>query len=215
MINILKGLCTGTVTTLEVFLLTLIIALPLGLMITFGRKSAKKWISIPIKLYILIVRGTPLMLQIIFIYFGPFYILPEGMRINTNRFAAAIIAFSLNYAAYFGEIYRGGIESIEKEQYEAASVLGFSKAQTFFRIILPQVIKRILPAASNEVINLVKDTALVQIIGVSELFRQAQDASSRYFSTTPIIIAGIFYLIMNWGVTTVFNYMENRLDYYR
>lgn len=215
MFNILKGLCTGTVTTLEVFLLTLIIALPLGLMITFGRKSAKKWISIPIKLYILIVRGTPLMLQIIFIYFGPFYILPEGMRINTNRFAAAIIAFSLNYAAYFGEIYRGGIESIEKEQYEAASVLGFSKAQTFFRIILPQVIKRILPAASNEVITLVKDTALVQIIGVSELFRQAQNASSRYFSTTPIIIAGIFYLIMNWGVTTVFNCMENRLNYYR
>lgn len=215
MFNILKRLCTGSVTTLEVFLLTLTIALPLGLLITFGRKSAKKWISIPIKLYILIVRGTPLMLQIIFIYFGPFYILPEGMRINTNRFAAAIIAFSLNYAAYFGEIYRGGIDSIEMEQYEAASVLGFSKAQTFFRIILPQVIKRILPAASNEVITLVKDTALVQIIGISELFRQAQNASSRYFSTTPIIIAGIFYLIMNWGVTTVFSCMENRLDYYR
>lgn len=215
MLNILKGLCTGTATTLEVFLLTLIIALPLGLIITFGRKSSKGWISGPIKLYILIVRGTPLMLQIIFIYFGPFYMLPEGMKINTNRFAAAIIAFSLNYAAYFSEIYRGGIESIEKEQYEAASVLGFSKAQTFFRIILPQVIKRILPATSNEVITLVKDTALVQVIGVSELFRQAQNASSRYFSTTPIIIAGFFYLIMNWGVTTVFNYIETRLNYYR
>jgi polar amino acid transport system permease protein len=215
MFNILKGLLTGTVTTLEVFFLTLVIALPLGLLVAFGRKSSKKWISGPIKLYILIVRGTPLMLQIIFIYFGPFYMMPEGMKVNINRFAAAIIAFGLNYAAYFAEIYRGGIESIDKDQYEAASVLGFSKAQTFFRIIFPQVIKRILPAMSNEVITLVKDTALVQVIGISELFRQAQNATSRYFSTTPIFIAGAFYLIMNWAVTKIFTAVENKLNYYR
>lgn len=213
--NIIKLLSQGTVTTIEVFFLTLIVALPLGLVIALGRKSSKKWISEPIKLYILIVRGTPLLLQIIFIYFGPFYMLPEGMKINMDRLVAAIIAFILNYAGYFAEIYRGGIESIDKEQYEAASVLGFTRSQTFIKIILPQVIKRMLAPTSNEVITLVKDTSLVQIVGISELFRQAQNASSRYFSTTPIFIAGIFYLILNWGVTKVFSSIEKKLSYYR
>jgi polar amino acid transport system permease protein len=213
--NTIKQISLGTVTTLEVFILTLIVALPVGLLVAMGRRSSKKWVSEPIKLYILIMRGTPLLLQIIFIYFGPFYMLPEGMKINMNRFAAAIIAFIFNYAAYFAEIYRGGIESIEKDQYEAATVLGFTKLQTFFRIILPQVIKRIIPPVTNEVITLVKDTSLVQIIGISELFRQAQNASSRYFSTTPLLIAGVFYLLMNWVVTTVFSLIEKKLDYYR
>lgn len=215
LLNIIKLLFQGTITTLEVFFLTLIMALPLGLFVALARKSSKKWISEPIKLYILVVRGTPLLLQIIFIYFGPYYMLPEGMKINMNRFVAAIVAFVLNYAAYFAEIYRGGIESIDKEQYEAASVLGFTKFQTFTKIILPQVINRILPSTSNEVITLVKDTSLVQIVGISELFRQAQNSSSKYFSTTPIFIAGLFYLVMNWMVTKVFNNIEERMNYYK
>ena len=141
--------------------------------------------------------------------------LPEGFQLNLDRFVAAIIAFSLNYAAYFAEIYRGGIESIPQGQYEAAAVLGFSKSQTFTRIILPQVIKRILPPISNEVITLVKDTALVQVLGISELFRVAKNESSRIFSTTPIFIAGLFYLVMNWVVTKVFHFTEDKLSYYK
>lgn len=213
-LTIIKQISLGSITTLEVFFMTLIFSLPLGLLVALGRMSNKKWINEPVKLYILIMRGTPLLLQIIFIYFGPFYMLPEGMKINMNRFAAAIIAFVLNYAAYFAEIYRGGIESMGKDQYEAAAVLGFTKFQSFFLIILPQVIKRILPALTNEIITLVKDTSLVQIIGISELFRQAQNASSRYFSTTPLLIAGLFYLIMNGIVTKVFSIIEGKLDYY-
>jgi len=161
------------------------------------------------------MRGTPLLLQIIFVYFAPSFMLPEGFRLNLDRFVAAIIAFSLNYAAYFAEIYRGGIESIPQGQYEAAAVLGFTRAQTFTRIILPQVIKRILPPISNEVITLVKDTALVQVLGISELFRVAKNESSRIFSTTPIFIAGLFYLVMNWVVTKVFHFSEDKLSYYK
>ena len=134
---------------------------------------------------------------------------------STAPMTAAIIAFVINYAAYFSEIFRGGIESIPKGQYEAGKVLGFTKAQTFFRIILPQVIKRILPATGNEVITLVKDTALAQTIGVSELFRVAQNHASRLTSTTPIFIAGVFYFIMNWIVSFVFARIEKKLDYYK
>lgn len=212
--NLLKTtsqLLEGTFTTLEVFALTLVIALPLGLLVALGRMSTRKLISEPVKLYILVMRGTPLMLQIMFIYFAPSNLL----NINLDRFLAAIIAFSLNYAAYFAEIYRGGIASIEKEQYEAAAVLGLTKVQTFFKIILPQVIKRILPSCSNEVITLVKDTVLVQVIGISELFRFAQNSATRQFSTTPFLIAGIFYLVMNWCVTKIFHTIENKLNYYR
>jgi len=214
-IRLLKLLLEGAVTTLEVFFLTLIFSLPLGLIVAFGRMSKVKWIREPIKLYILIMRGTPLLLQLIFVYFAPSYMLPEGMRINLDRFTAAIIAFSLNYAAYFAEIYRAGIESIPSGQYEAAAVLGFTKVQTYSRIILPQVIKRILPPVTNEVITLVKDTALVQTLGVTELFRVARTESVRVFSITPIFIAGVFYLIMNWVVTKTFYYFENKLSYYK
>ena len=132
-----------------------------------------------------------------------------------DRFTAAIVAMSINYAAYFAEIYRGGIESIPIGQYEAGKVLGFTRMQTFFRIVLPQVVKRILPATGNEVITLVKDTALAQVIGVSELFRAAQNAASREFSTMPIFVAGIFYFIMNWVVSAVFLRIEKKLDYYK
>ena len=212
LVNLLLG---GAVTSIRIFIYTLFISLPLGLAVALGRMSNKPWIRGPVKFYILVMRGTPLLLQIIFVYFAPSFMLPEGIRLNLDRFVAAIIAFSLNYAAYFAEIYRGGIESIPQGQYEAAAVLGFTKSQTFTRIVLPQVIKRILPPISNEVITLVKDTALVQILGISELFRVAKNESSRIFSTTPIFIAGLFYLVMNWLVTKVFHVSERKLSYYK
>ena len=172
-------------------------------------------------------------MQIIFIYFAPKYLYVFlnsalssvinsqgfwnglGLILNYNRFIAIIIAFSLNYAAYFSEIYRGGIESIPLGQYEAAKVLGFTGSQTFGRIVLPQVVKRILPAAGNEIITLVKDTALAQVIGVAELFHAAQTAAARQFSTMPIFMAGVFYLVMNWIVTLALSRCEKKLSYYR
>jgi polar amino acid transport system permease protein len=222
----------GAGISLEVFLLTLVFSLPLALPIALGRMSKNRVISGIIKIYLLIMRGTPLILQLIFIYFAPKYfyaflnenfsaaIVSPGFWnavrtiLSYNRFLAVIIAFTLNYAAYFAEIYRGGIESISKGQYEAAKVLGFTGPQTFVRIILPQVFKRILPATGNEVITLVKDTALAQVIGVAELFHAAQNAASREFSTTPIFVAGLFYLVMNWAVSLTFSQCEKKLSYY-
>ena len=209
--NLLIQMLEGTKTSLLIFFLTSIFALPLGLVISLLRMSKLKIINIPIRIYLLIVRGTPLMLQLLFIYFAPYYLL----GLSYDRFVAAILAFVLNYAAYFAEIYRGGIESIPKGQYEAAVMLGFTKLQTFIRIILPQVIKRILPAMGNEFMTLVKDTALAQTIAVAELFRIASGAASRAFSTLPFIIAGIIYLILNFIVEWVFNRVEKRLDYYK
>jgi polar amino acid transport system permease protein len=222
----------GAGISIEVFFLTLLFSAPLALPIAMGRMSKNWGLRSVIKVYLLIMRGTPLILQLIFIYFGPKYLdkfLNENLAavitshdfwntarclLSYNRFTAVIIAFVLNYAAYFAEIYRGGIEAIPKGQYEAAKVLGFTGSQTFSRIVLPQVIKRILPAAGNEVITLVKDTALAQVIGVAELFHAAQNAAAREFSTTPIFVAGVFYLIMNWVVSLTFDKCEKRLSYY-
>ena len=201
----------GTVTSLKIFFLTLIFSLPLGFVVAKGRMSRiapLRWI---VDLYIQIMRGTPLILQLIFVYFAPFYIFGASY----DRFTACIVAFVINYSAYFSEIYRSGLQSIDRGQYEASKVLGFSKTYTFFHIILPQVIKRILPALGNEVITLVKDTALAQTIGVAELFRVAQTASSREFSTVPIFIAGVFYFVMNYIVSRLFVVGEKKLNYYR
>ena len=232
MLQLLGIMLKGAGVSLEVFFLTLLFSLPLALLVTFGRMSKNRALSGFVKFYILIMRGTPLILQIIFIYFAPKYLYAfldqtfshmitspgfwNGLKfvLSYNRFIAVIIAFALNYAAYFAEIYRGGIESIPKGQYEAAKVLGFTGSQTFGRIILPQVIKRILPAAGNEVITLVKDTALAQVIGVAELFHAAQTAAAREFSTMPIFIAGLFYLVMNWVVTVMLSRCEKKLSYY-
>lgn len=200
----------GTFVSLEIFLFTLLVAIPLALPVALGRKSRNRLVKVPVNLYILVMRGTPLILQIIFVYFAPYYI----FKASYDRFTAVIVAFAINYAAYFAEIYRGGIESIPRGQYEAAKVLGFTKADTFFRIILPQVVKRILPAMGNEVITLVKDTALAQTIGVAELFRVAQNASARQFSTMPIFVAGAFYFMMNWAVSAGFIKLEKKLAYY-
>ena len=201
----------GTAVSLRIFFLTILFSLPLGFVVAKGRMtsiSIIRWIT---DLYIQIMRGTPLILQLIFVYFAPYYIFGASY----DRFTACIIAFVINYSAYFAEIYRSGLQSIDKGQYEAAKVLGFSRSYTFFHIVLPQVIKRILPALGNEVITLVKDTALAQTIGVSELFRVAQTASSRVFSTVPIFIAGVFYFVMNYIVSRLFSAFEKKLSYYR
>lgn len=211
MTKMLAAMFQGTLVSLEFFLLTLVFALPLALPAAFARMSRNRLASGLTNGYLLVMRGTPLILQLIFVYFAPFYLL----GISFNRFVAVIVAYVLNYAAYFAEIYRGGIESIPAGQYEAAKVLGFTRAQTFFRIVLPQVVKRIIPASGNEVITLVKDTALAQTIGVAELFRTAQNASARQFSTMPIFVAGVFYFVMNWVVSLVFARIENKLSYYR
>ncbi len=208
--NLLPLLWGGTVTTLKIFFLTLIFSVPLGAIIARGRMSKNPLVSGIINVYIMIMRGTPLILQLLFVYFGPYYIFGASY----DRFTAVIIGFVINYAAYFAEIYRGGVQSIPVGQWEASLVLGFSRAHTFFRVIVPQVVKRIIPAMGNEVITLVKDTALAQTIGVAELFRVAQSASARQFSTTPIVIAGIFYFIMNGIVSRSFDLLEKKLDYY-
>ncbi len=201
----------GSVVSLEVFFLTLLFSIPLGLPIAAARMSRFKPLSALANVFMLIIRGTPLMLQLIFVYFAPYHL----FKVSYDRFTAAIIALSVNYAAYFAEIYRGGIQSIPRGQYEAAKMLGYTRSQTFFRIVLPQVCKRIIPATGNEVITLVKDTALVQVIGVTELLRVAQTQSSRLFSTTPIFVAGIFYFVMNYLVAEAFRLIEKRLSYYR
>ena len=210
MVKMLGAMLEGSIVSLEIFFLTLLFALPLALPVAFGRMSTRRLVAVPVNLYILVMRGTPLILQIIFVYFAPYYL----FEASWDRFTAVIVAFVLNYAAYFAEIYRGGIQSIPRGQYEAAKVLGFTRADTFFRIVLPQVVKRILPATANETITLVKDTALAQTIGVAELFRVAQNASARQFSTTPIFIAGAFYFVMNWVVSELFLRAEKRLAYY-
>ena len=209
--NLFLVMLKSSGVSLEVFFLTLLFSIPLALLICSGRMSKIKIISKITSVFLLIIRGTPLMLQLIFVYFAPPYIFGAGMQ----RFTAAIVAMVINYACYFAEIYRGGIQAIPVGQYEASSVLGFTKAQTFFRIVLPQVIKKIIPAMGNEVITLVKDTALVQVLGVAELFHVAKTQSGRLVSVLPLFIAGLFYCVMNWGVTKAFDLAEKKLDYYK
>ena len=209
--QMLRPMLLGSVVSLEVFALTLALSIPLSIPIAFGRMS--KWGPLRhlVNAYLLVMRGTPLILQILFAYFAPFYVF--GVSAYT-RFVAVIVAFVLNYAAYFAEIFRAGIEAIPRGQREAAQVLGFTPLQTFFRIVLPQVVKRTLPAVANEVITLVKDTALAQTIGVAELFRAAQTISAARFSVVPIFVAGVFYFLMNGVVSMTFNHLERRLSYY-
>ncbi len=209
--DLLFQMLEGTAVSMRIFFLTLLFSLPLGFVVAKGKMTKIKVVRWITDFYIQIMRGTPLILQLIFVYFAPFYVFGASY----DRFTACIVAFVINYSAYFAEIYRSGLQSIDRGQYEAAKVLGFTRAYTFFHIILPQVIKRILPALGNEVITLVKDTALAQTIGVAELFRVAQTASSREFSTVPIFIAGIFYFVMNYIVSRLFTIGERKLNYYR
>lgn len=212
--TLIRELGGGMCISAEIFILTLLFSLPLGLVVAFGRMSKiapVRWIS---KLYISIMRGTPLMLQLMVVYFGPYYLF--GMRISTGyRMTAVLIGFAINYAAYFAEIYRGGIESISAGQYEAAKILGYNKMQTFFRIILPQVIKRILPAVTNEVITLVKDTSLAFVVAVAEMFTIAKQIASAQTTMMPFVIAAVFYFVFNLLVAIVMDKIEKKLNYYR
>ena len=205
-------LLDGMVTSILIFLLTLLFSLPLGLLIAFGRMSGFAPLRWLMKVYISIMRGTPLMLQLIVVFFGPYYIFGATL-LPDYRFIAVIIAFSLNYAAYFAEIYRGGIEAIPKGQYEAAQVLGYSKFQTFFTIILPQVFRIILPSVTNEVITLVKDTSLSFVIAVPEMFTVAKQIAAADASIAALLVAGIFYYVFNVLVAFVMGRLENRYNY--
>ena len=206
-------LAEGFLITVEIFVLTLLFSLPLGLIVAFGRMSGCKVIRIISKIYISIMRGTPLMLQIIVVYFAPFYVF--RMHVGTGyRFPAVIVAFVINYAAYFAEIYRSGIESIPKGQYEAASVLGYNKNQTFFRIIFPQMVKRVLPPVTNEVITLVKDTSLAFVLAYEEMFTVAKQIASARTSIMPLFVAGVFYFIFNGVVAFAMERIEKKLSYY-
>lgn len=204
-------LLEGFGTTCLLFILTLALSLPLGLIIAFcsmSRIRIIKWLS---KTIVWIVRGSPLMLQIIIVFYVPGLVFDYPMK---SRFLAVTIAFVFNYACYFSEIYRGGIESIDKGQYEAGQVLGMTKSQIFFKIILFQVIKRILPPMSNEVITLVKDTSLARIISVVELIKSSQDMMKMTASIMPLFYSGLFYLAFNGILTLLFSYIEKRLNYY-
>lgn len=211
LLRLILSMQDGLVTTLTIFACTLLFSIPLGMVIALLRMNRYKIVSVPTSLYILVMRGTPLMLQIFAIYFA----IPMLLGKNLDRLAATILAFSLNYAAYFAEIFRGGMMSIPVGQREASQVLGLTRAQTFFHIILPQVCKRVLLPVSNEVITLVKDTSLANIIAVAELFRAAKNEASRTASVEPLFVAGIFYLIMNGIVTLFFSYLTRRMAYYK
>ena len=199
--------------TFAIFFLTLAGSLPLGMIVALLRKSRFAVVRILIRAYIAIIRGTPLMLQLLVWYFGPYYLF--GLPIRGWRFPALILGFVLNYAAYFAEIYRGGIESISVGQHEAALVLGYTKTQTFLRIILPQVIKRILPSVTNEIITLVKDTSLAFTLAYQEVFSLAKQISASQTSFMPFVIAGVFYFAANYLVAAVMERIEKSLDYYR
>lgn len=202
----------GMLTTLEIFALTLVLSLPLGLLVAKGRMSKHAVLRGIVKVYISIMRGTPLMLQLIVVYFGPYLIF--GTQISASyRFPAVIIAFVINYAAYFAEIFRGGIESMDPGQYEAAQLLGFTKAQTFFRIILPQVFRSILPSITNEIITLVKDTSLAYAIAVTEMFTLAKQIASQQASFMPYLAAAIFYWVFNWLIAVIMEQVEKKLDH--
>ena len=214
--SLLPILWGGFCTTLAIFGLTLLFSIPLGLLIAVLKMSKWRVVRYPVSFYISVMRGTPLLLQIVAIYFGSYYLSEyAGVDFSFDRFPAVIVAFSINYAAYFAEIFRGGIQSIPKGQYEAAYMLGMTRTQTFFRIILPQVVKRVVPASANEVITLVKDTSLAQVIAVTELFALAKKQQAAYASIYPLFVAGIFYYVANLLLSVLFAYVERKLNYYQ
>lgn len=212
--DIIKQLSSGMGITLEIFFVTLVTSLILGLALALIRMSKIQILSLLAKIYISIMRGTPLMLQLLVVYFGPYFIF--GIQLTrTYRLTAVLIGFSLNYAAYFAEIYRAGISAIPEGQYEAAKLLGYSKLQTFVHIIMPQVIKRIIPPVANETITLVKDTSLAFTLAVAEVFTLTKQLVAAESSMIPFVVAGVFYYIFNLLVALFFDYLEKRLSYYR
>ena len=212
--QILIQLMGGMLTSVQIFVVTLVFSLPLGLVVAFGRMSANRVVRTIVKGYISVMRGTPLMLQLRVVYFGPYYIF--GLKLGSGyRLWAALIGFVINYAAYFAEIYRSGIQSMPQGQYEAAKILGYSRGQTFFKIILPQVIKRILPSVTNEVITLVKDTSLAFTLSVMEMFSIAKMLAASQSNMIPFIAAGLFYYVFNLIVALAMEGLEKKLNYYQ
>ena len=208
--QILIQLMGGMLTSVQIFVVTLVFSLPLGLVVAFGRMSANRVVRTIVKGYISVMRGTPLMV----VYFGPYYIF--GLKLGSSyRLWAALIGFVINYAAYFAEIYRSGIQSMPQGQYEAAKILGYSRGQTFFKIILPQVIKRILPSVTNEVITLVKDTSLAFTLSVMEMFSIAKMLAASQSNMIPFIAAGLFYYVFNLIVALAMEGLEKKLNYYQ
>ena len=208
--EITPQLLEGLKVTIKIFFITLVLSLPLGMIIALFRTSKIKILQSISRIYVTILRGTPLLLQILFIFFG----LPYIANINIDRFPAAILAMVLNYGAYFGEIFRAGILSIDKGQYEAADILGLSKKDTFVRIIMPQAIKRIFPPVANEIITLVKDTSLIYVVGLDELLKIAKIAANRLSSIMPFVVVAIIYLIFNSIISKLLEIIEKKFSYY-
>lgn len=213
-VEMCSRLAEGMLVSVEIFFCTLFFSLILGLLVAFGRMSKHFIVRFPTKVFISIMRGTPLMLQLLVIYFGPYFMF--GMRISSSyKMTAVLVGFAINYAAYFAEIYRAGIEAIPVGQYEAAKLLGYNKAQTFVYIVLPQVIKRIVPPVANETITLVKDTSLAYTLSVIEMFTLTKQIAAAETSMMPFVVAGIFYYIFNLIVAVTFEKLEKKLAYYR
>lgn len=210
--TIIGPMLEGTVVTLKMFFVTIVLALPLGLLLALGRISRYKLLKGAVGVYIWLLRGTPLMLQLLFVYFALPLLPYIGVRLDD--FPAAVLAFVLNYAAYFAEIFRAGIESIDRGQYESAKVLGMNYVQTMRRIVLPQVIRRVLPPISNETITLVKDTSLIYVLAMNDLLRTARSIVQRDFSTMPFLVAAVFYLAMTLVLTWIFQKLEQRYAAY-
>lgn len=209
----------GLGRTCAIFFLTIIFSLPLGMIVALLRMSRNKIVSGITRFIISVLRGTPLMLQLLAVTYGPYYLskglgLPE-IAVARNKLIPVVIAFAINYAAYFAEIYRGGIESIPKGQYEAAEVLGYSKAQTFIKIILPQVIKRIMPSITNEVVTLVKDTSMAFTVSYQEMFTIGKQIANSQTSFMPFLVAGVFYFVFNAIVDFVMGKIEKSMQYYK
>ena len=213
LMTMIMKMSEGLGKTCAIFFLTLLFSLPLGMIVALLRMSRVRVVSAITRFFINILRGTPLMLQLLAVTYGPYYLF--GTTVAHNKLIPVVIAFSINYAAYFAEIYRGGIESIPVGQYEAAEVLGYSRFQTFMRIILPQVIKRIMPSVTNEVVTLVKDTSLAFTVSYQEMFTIGKQIANSQTSFTPFVVAGVFYYVFNVIVDYVMGRIEKRLDYYR
>ena len=216
-LTVTASLLEGFLATVRLFALTLVFALPLGLVISFGSMSRFAALRLPIRFLIWVVRGTPLLLQLLIIYYGPGIIIKNNVwgSGDSGRFVAALVAFVINYACYFSEIYRGGIQSIPVGQYEAGQVLGLTRRQIFFRITLLQVIKRIVPPMSNEIITLVKDTSLARVIAVYEIIWSGQSFIKSAGIVWPLFYTGVFYLVFSGLLTMLFSRLENKLDYFR
>ena len=212
LMTIIMKMSEGLGKTCAIFFLTLIFSLPLGMIVALLRMSKNRIISGVTRFVITVLRGTPLMLQLLAVTYGPYYLFGAG--VSRNKLIPVVIAFAINYAAYFAEIYRGGIESIPAGQYEAATVLGYNRLQTFLRIILPQVVKRIMPSITNEVVTLVKDTSIAFTVSYQEMFTIGKQIANSQTSFVPFIVAGVFYYILNFVVDRVMGRIEKRLDYY-